>query len=259
MTLLECRSLSKHFGGLRAVDDVSFTVDEGQIFSIIGPNGAGKTTIFNLLTGFLKPTSGTATFEHADILGQRPHKIAQAGLTRTYQHTSVFPGLTVLENALIGCHTNLNGSFVDALLHTRVWKQDEEKSKEKARRELAFLGLDEVEGRIAANLAYGQLRLLEIAISLSLEPKILLLDEPAAGMNPEETQMVMSLIRTIRDRGITILLVEHNMTLVMGISDNVLVLDHGCEIASGPPEVVANNDQVIEAYLGAGYRSANNA
>lgn len=256
MALLECHALSKHFGGLKAVDGVTFAVEQGQIFSLIGPNGAGKTTIFNLLTGFIKSTNGSASFQGVELQGKEPHHIAKLGLTRTYQHTSVFPGLTVFENARIGCHRNLKGNAISALLRSRTWERDEAFSIETANKTLDFLGLSDEVDVLASNLPYGKLRLVEIAVALCLEPKLLLLDEPASGMNPDEALRVMDLIGRIRDRGITVLLVEHNMQVVMGISDHIFVMDHGCEIASGAPEIVSQNELVIEAYLGGGFSNA---
>jgi branched-chain amino acid transport system ATP-binding protein len=253
MSLLVCESLCVYFGGLKAVDKVSFSVEEGEIFSIIGPNGAGKTTIFNALTGFLSPTAGRAIFMGKDILGSKPHQIAAHGLTRTYQHTSVFQHLSVLDNALIGFHGNQTTTALDSIFHTKRWKMNEDTATQQAFEVLDFLGLSDHANTIASNLVHGQLRLLEIAIALCAKPKLLLLDEPATGMNPEEALKLMNLIYKIRDLGITIMLVEHNMRVVMGISDRVLAIQFGTALALGSPNEVANDKGVIEAYLGGGY------
>jgi branched-chain amino acid transport system ATP-binding protein len=258
MALLEVNNLSVHFGGIKAVTDVSFKVEEGQIYSIIGPNGAGKTTTFNLLTGFIRPSNGNMLFDGRSILRLSPPNIAQLGITRTYQKTSVFPGLTVLENARIGNHRRQQGGTLDALLHTQKWKDDEHNSIKKAYEVLESLGLAGDAGTIAKNLPYGKLRLVEIAVALCLEPRLILLDEPASGMNPEESDHMMQIISRLRGTGITILLVEHNMQVVMGISDYILVLDHGVEICEGTPDTVCSDPLVIEAYLGRGYTNAQN-
>ncbi|MCC6146977.1 MAG: ABC transporter ATP-binding protein [Anaerolineaceae bacterium] len=254
MSLLAVESLCMYFGGLKAVDKISFSVEEGEIFTIIGPNGAGKTTVFNVLTGFLKPTAGKAIFLEKEIQGQKPHQIANYGLTRTYQHTSVFQKLSVLDNALIGSHRNLTNSALDTLLHTRSWKGNEASAKKEALEVLGFLGIADHTDTIAANLVHGQLRLLELAIALCSKPKLLLLDEPATGMNPEEALKLMNLIYKIRDLGITIMLVEHNMSVVMSISDRVMAMNFGTELALGKPKEVANNEEVIAAYLGGGFK-----
>lgn len=253
MSLLSCESLCMYFGGLKAVEKVSFSVEQGEIFSIIGPNGAGKTTVFNVLTGFLSPTAGKAIFLDKEILGKKPHQIATYGLTRTYQHTSVFQHLSVLDNALIGYHRNQTTTALDSLLHTKRWRENEKAAIERAFEVLEFLGLEGHANTIASNLVHGQLRLLEIAIALCANPKLLLLDEPATGMNPEEAQRLINLIYKIRDLGVTIMLVEHNMRVVMGISDRVLAMQFGTELALGTPNEVANDKRVIEAYLGGGF------
>lgn len=252
MTILSCESISMYFGGLKAVENVSFDVEEGQIFSIIGPNGAGKTTLFNVLTGFLRATRGKAVFKGENLIGKKPHQIADHGITRTYQHTSVFPALTALENARVAYHRNQSGNVFDSIFRTKRWHQDEQRSSEKAYEVLKFLEMEQFDQVQANNLGYGQLRLLEIAVALCLEPTLLLLDEPAAGMNPEEAQKLMTDIVRIRERRVTIILVEHNMRVVMGISDQVMALNYGCVISKGTPSEVANDQKVIEAYLGGG-------
>lgn len=251
MALLEVKNLGISFGGLRAVDDVNLSIEKGQLFGLIGPNGAGKTTVFNLLTGVYRPTDGTIKIDGVDIVGKSPSEICQAGIARTFQNIRLFNKLTVLDNVKVALHNQNQYSLLTSFLHLPAFFKTEREMDEKAMEILKVFDLDGEADYLAGNLPYGKQRKLEIARALATNPKLLLLDEPAAGMNPNETAELMETIRLVRDRyGITILLIEHDMKLVTGICEKLLVLNFGMELASGTPEKVLNNPEVITAYLG---------
>jgi branched-chain amino acid transport system ATP-binding protein len=249
-TLLETRSLDRSFGGLHAVKDVSFDVTRGAIKAIIGPNGAGKTTLFNLIAGTIAPHGGAVLFRGKPITGWKPHAVAGLGIARTFQTTKLFSHMTVLENVMVGRHTRTRSGFFAGMLNLpRTWREERE-SRTKAAAILEDLGLGAYAGQIASNLPFGRQRLVEFARALATEPALLLLDEPAAGLNIYETNELAELIVRIRDWGVTCLVVEHDMSLVMNISDDVVVLDQGQKIAEGPPRVIQRNPEVIRIYLG---------
>jgi branched-chain amino acid transport system ATP-binding protein len=248
--VLKIQDLQKYFGGLRAIDGLGFAVSEGQIKSVIGPNGAGKTTLFNLITGVFPPTQGRFTFAGKTLNGLKTHEIARLGISRTFQNLELFPNMNSLENVMLGCHTHTRAGIFRAGLRLPGMRQEENKIREKAMEELRFMGLEEKVLLGAKSLPLGEQKLLEIARALATQPRLLLLDEPAAGLNIRETETLSETILRIRDRGITVMLVEHDMSLVMGISDEVLVLNYGRRIAEGKPREIQRNPEVIAAYLG---------
>jgi len=253
MALLETENIVKRFGGLIAVNNVNFKLDPGRIASIIGPNGAGKTTFFNTLTGIYRPDEGRISFNGKSLHGLRPDQIASRGISRTFQNIRLFGNMSVIENILVGMHVHLKQSPIDTLFHLPYFKKEENESEHKAEELMTYVGLKGVGNELAKNLPYGGQRRLEIARALAADPLMLLLDEPAAGMNPQETEDVTRLFRRIRDeKGITILLIEHDMRVVMNISEHICVMDYGEKIAEGTPAEIRSNTRVIEAYLGRG-------
>jgi branched-chain amino acid transport system ATP-binding protein len=250
MTLLSLNGITRRFGGLIAVDGVDLAVAKGGVTAVIGPNGAGKTTLFNIISGFQAPNAGRIVFDGTDITGHPPEAIAAAGVVRTFQLVQLFQNLSVLENVKVGSHLHTTGGLWSAVLRLPRMRAAERALEARARELLAFVGLDAAADEEANALAYGQQRLLEIARSLAAGPRLLLLDEPAAGLSVEETRRLAAAIRTIAERGTTVLLIEHDMKLVMNTADTVAVLDFGRKIAEGPPETVREDAAVIAAYLG---------
>ena len=248
---LQIDDLSMRFGGLLAVDGVAFDVKEREIFAIIGPNGAGKTTVFNCISGFYRPSTGTIRLQNQELAGLGSHTVARHGLVRTFQNVRLFKHMTALENLLVAQHRHLRTSLPAGLLRTRAYRESEQKALDKALQWLDYMGLREFANREAGNLAYGHQRRLEIARCMVTEPRVLMLDEPAAGLNPQEKKDLQRLIEQLRQQyGLAVLLIEHDMSLVMGVSERILVMEHGRPIALGTPDVIRNDERVIKAYLG---------
>ncbi|MAF86111.1 MAG: ABC transporter ATP-binding protein [Dehalococcoidales bacterium] len=256
MVILEAKRLSKHFGGLRAVDKVDIGIDQGDIYGLIGPNGSGKTTFFNLVTGFLPPTTGQVLYKGEVISKLKPHQISQRGIARTFQQNSLFPHLTIKENIIAGRHLKTSGSIAGSFFNTISYKEEQKGLEQKAMELLTFIGLEERADVLAKNLPHGEQRILEIAITLAEEPQLILLDEPATGMNAIETAKVINLIQSIREMGTSVIIVEHHMQVIMGMCNRIGVLSSGVKIAEGTPEDVSKNKEVIAAYLGSGWKHA---
>ncbi|PWH14214.1 MAG: ABC transporter ATP-binding protein [Anaerolineae bacterium] len=253
MTLLHTTDVVKRFGGLTAVNKMNFHLEKGEIVSIIGPNGAGKTTFFNTLTGIYRPEEGKIVFNGHSLVGLRPDQIASLGIARTFQNIRLFGNMTVLENILVGMHPRLKQDMPSILLQSRWFKEEERAAEQKAHMLMKYVGLGNVENELAKNLPYGGQRKVEVARALASDPLLLLLDEPTAGMNPQETEEAIRLFRRIRDeKGVTVLLIEHDMRVVMNISERISVMDYGEKIAEGSPAEIRSNQRVIEAYLGRG-------
>lgn len=250
MTLFSTKSLTKEFGGVSAVSSVTLSIPEGQIVGLIGPNGAGKTTFFNVISGVLPPTSGDFYFDEVRITGLKPYRIARLGIARTFQNIRLFSGMTTFQNVFVGRHARTKAGFLAAMFGGKLASREDKESLARINEILSGLDLIDAADLPADTLSYGQQRRLEIARALATEPKLLLLDEPSAGMNTRETEELMEMIVRIRSRGITVLLIEHDMNLVMGICERIVVLDHGKKIAEGTPAEIRNNEEVIEAYLG---------
>jgi len=251
--LLVAKGVRKEFGGLVATADIDFVIPQGSIVALIGPNGAGKTTFFNMLTGVYKPTSGTFVFDGEDITGRPPHAIVERGVGRTFQNIRLFQQMTAIENVLVGMHSRLRAGIVGSILNLPRVKREEAAANERARELLVYCGLSRRHEQLAGSLPYGDQRRLEVARALATDPKLLLLDEPTAGMNPQETADFTSFVRRIRDeKELTVLLIEHDMKVVMGVSERITVLEYGEKIAEGTPSEIQANERVIEAYLGRG-------
>jgi len=250
VNLLEVSGISKRFGGVQAVKDVSFRVRKGAVKAVIGPNGAGKTTLFDLLSGFRAPDQGTVRFRGQEIQGREPHEVAALGLSRTFQYLKLFGHMTALENVMVGRHTRSHAGVLAGMLSLPAARREERAIEERAREEMRFLSIEALAGSPAGSLAYGQQRAVELARALAAEPELLLLDEPAAGLNMRETAELAERVLRIRDRGVTVLLVEHDMSLVMRISDEVAVLCFGQKIADADPRTVQRDPEVVRVYLG---------
>ena len=250
MALLEIKDLTKDFGGLRALDKVSFYVNEGEIVGLIGPNGAGKTTLFNLITGFYSITGGNIVSQGKDITGFRPDEVARMGIVRTFQATTLLAEMSVLTNVILGCHLHTKIGFWGALLNTKYTRKREGELRIQAMDILDFLGIAEMSSELAGNLSHGHQRVLQIAVALAANPVLVLLDEAFSGMSSVETNLMMGHIEAVRNRGATILLVEHNMKVVIGLCNRIVVLDHGMKLVEGIPQEVTQDKRVIEAYLG---------